>query len=129
MTGERTIPILPCRALDDVIPFYEAFGFEVAYRQARPNPYGVVRRDDLDLHFAAIDGFDPQTSYASAIVLVDDADELHRAFAEGLRAAYGRLPASGIRACCAHGPSAGRWRFSVIDPGGNWLRVYRAGRP
>jgi hypothetical protein len=35
----RTIPILPSRDLDDVLPFYLALGFRQTYRQARPNPY------------------------------------------------------------------------------------------
>lgn len=128
MAGERTIPILPCRALEDVIPFYSALGFELTYRQERPNPYAALRRGDLQLHFATIDGFDPASSYASAIVLVDDADALHRAFAEGLRTAYGKVPVAGIprllRPRAKRGTVSG---FSVVDPGGNWVRVYRSG--
>ena len=34
----RTVPILPCHDLDDVVPFQEALGFRVTYRQAKPNP-------------------------------------------------------------------------------------------
>lgn len=128
MAGERTIPILPCRELDDVLAFYGALGFGVSYRQLRPNPYAVVCREDLHLHFAAIDGFDPATSYASAIVLVPDAGELYRAFADGLRGAYGKLPVAGIprllRPRAKRGTTTG---FSVVDPGGNWIRVYRDG--
>ena len=33
MANEVTIPILPCRQLDDSIPFYEALGFVRTYRQ------------------------------------------------------------------------------------------------
>ena len=96
MAGERTIPILPCRQLDDVLPFYAALGFVVTYRQARPNPYAVVERDDLALHFFGLADFDPEQSMGSAIVLVPDVDALHREFADGLRAAYGKVPLSGI---------------------------------
>lgn len=39
MANETTIPLLPCRSLDDVAPFYQALGFEITYRQERPNPY------------------------------------------------------------------------------------------
>jgi len=42
VASERTISILPCRLLDDVLPVYDALAFEVTYRQARPNPYAVV---------------------------------------------------------------------------------------
>jgi uncharacterized protein HemY len=62
------------------------------------------------------------------IIVVPDADGLYRAFAERLRAAYGRLPSSGIprilRPRKKLGTVAG---FSVVDPGGNWLRIYRRG--
>jgi hypothetical protein len=128
MAGELTIPILPCRLLEDVLPFYEALGFQVTYRQARPNPYAAVRRADIQLHFFALAGFDPAQSYGSAILVVPDAEALYRSFADALRAAYGKLPRSGIprimRPREKLGTVAG---FSVVDPGGNWLRIYRAG--
>lgn len=128
MAGERTYAILPCRTLDEIVPFYEALGFAVAYRQERPNPYLVVRREDLQLHFAAVEGFDPEASYGSVIVVVPDAEALHREFAAGLRAALGAVPAGGIprllRPRRKRGTASG---FSVVDPAGNWLRFYREG--
>jgi hypothetical protein len=128
MAGELTIPILPCRSLDDVLPFYEALGFETTFRQARPNPYAVVRREALVLHFAGIEGFDPERSYGSAIVVVPDAAALYMAFAAGLRAAYGKLPATGIPRILRPRKKLGTiGGFTVVDPGGNWIRVYRAG--
>lgn len=128
MANELTIPILPCRTLDDVLPFYEALGFQITYRQARPNPYAVVRREDMELHFAEIDGFEPAGSYGSVVVVVPDADALYHDFVIGIRAAYGKVPSSGIprmlRPRKKLGTVAG---FSVVDPGGNWLRIYRTG--
>ena len=128
MAGELTIPILPCPDLDEALAFYAALGFRTTYRQARPNPYAVVRREDLELHLAGIAGFDPSESYASAIVIVPDAEQLHREFAEGLKAAYGSVPRSGIprllRPRAKAGTVAG---FTLIDVGGNWLRFYRRG--
>jgi catechol 2,3-dioxygenase-like lactoylglutathione lyase family enzyme len=96
MANEVTIPILPCRDLDVSIAFYEALGFVGTYRQERPNRYAVVSRGDFHVHLFTIDGFDPEQSYASVIVVVPDADELFEAFAAGLRAAYGKLPSAGI---------------------------------
>ena len=121
----RTVPILPCRELDDVVPFYEALGFAVTYRQARPNPHVVLSRGEgLDLHFGGIPGFEPENSYASVIVVVPDTGELYDQFAAGLRSAYGKLPVKGIpritRPRRKQGMSAG---FTVVDPGGNWLRI------
>jgi hypothetical protein len=128
VVDERTIPILPCRSLEDVLSFYEVLGFEVTYRQARPNPYAAVRFEGIELHFCEPAGFDPEESYGSVIIVVADADELYRCFADRLRTAYGGLPTSGIprilRPRKKLGTVAG---FSVVDPGGNWLRVYRSG--
>lgn len=121
---ERTIPILTCRHLDDIVPFYEALGFTVTYRQTRPNPYVCLQRGGIDLHFAGVPEFDPETSLGSVIVLVPDIGVLYDEFAAGLRAAFGKLPVSGLprmtRPRRKQGMTGG---FSVVDPGGNWLRI------
>lgn len=121
---ELTIPILPCRRLDDVVPFYEALGFEVTYRQDRPHPYLCVKRGGIDLHFTGIEAFDPENSLGSVIILVPETGDLYEAFAAGLRDAYGKVPVAGIprmtRPRRKQGTTGG---FAVIDPGGNWLRI------
>ncbi len=127
MAGERTHPILPCPDLDEAISFYEALGFRRTYRQLRPNPYAVVALEDIVLHLAGIDGFDPTTSVGSVIIVVPDATALHTAFATGLRQRYGRLPTAGIPRILRPRRKQGTAGFSVVDVGGNWLRVYRAG--
>lgn len=128
VVGELVIPILPCRDLDESVAFYEVIGFRCTYRQRRPNPYAVVAREDMQLHIAGINGFDPEQSYGSAIVVVPDADAFYAELAERLRGAYGKLPSVGIprilRPRKRHGTVRG---FSIVDPGGNWLRVFRAG--
>jgi hypothetical protein len=128
---ERTIPILPCGPeLDPMVEFYEALGFTVTHRQAHPYAHLAVNRGGLDLHFGGFEGFDPENSTGSAIVVVEDSGQLFNEFAEGLRAAYGRLPIEGIpritRPRRKQGMSGG---FSVVDPGGNWLRVTAASEP
>ena len=126
--SDRMYPILPCRDLGEAIAFYEALGFELTFRQLRPNPYAVVGRGDLQVHLAGIDGFDPEGSYASVIVVVSDPDELYTSFATGLRAAYGRLPVSGIPRLVRPRKRWGTvYGFSVVDVGGNWLRFSRIG--
>jgi hypothetical protein len=128
MASERTIPILPCRRLDDVLPFYRALGFEQTYRQERPNPYLGLRRGAIELHFFGLEAFDPEQSLGSVILLVPDTAALYDAFAAGLRAAYGKLPVAGLpritRPRRKQGTAGG---FSVVDPGGNWLRVSATG--
>ena len=127
MAHEVTIPILPCRDLDESIPFYEALGFERTYRQRRPNPYAVVTREDIHIHLFGIEDFDPEQSYGSVIVAVPDPDALYQAFAVGLRA-YGKLPSVGIPRILRPRTKQGTVRgFSVVDPGGNWLRISKLG--
>jgi len=96
VSDERMYPILPCPDIDEAIAFYAALGFTRTYRQVRPNPSAVVARDDMHIHLAGIDGFDPEQSYASVIITVPDPDALYASFAEGLRAAFGKVPIAGI---------------------------------
>jgi catechol 2,3-dioxygenase-like lactoylglutathione lyase family enzyme len=120
----RTVPILPCADLDDSIAFYEALGFERTYRQRRPNPHAVVELGEIGIHLFELENFDPEGSYGSVIIVVSDPDGLYAGFAAGLRARFGKLPSSGIprimRPRKKHGTVRG---FSVVDPGGNWLRI------
>lgn len=125
---ERTVPLLPCREIEDIAPFYAALGFTQTYRQVRPNPYLCLQRGAIDLHFFGVEGFDPENSMGRILWLVDDTGALFDALAAGLREAYGRLPLAGIpritRPRRRQGTSAG---FTVVDPGGNWLRIGRSG--
>ncbi|WP_447007391.1 hypothetical protein ACRAKI_13380 [Saccharothrix isguenensis] len=126
------IPLLPCASIDDVEAFYSALGFERTYRQTKPNPYLGMRREAVELHFSGIPAFDPADSYGSCVVLVPDTGVLHSAFAEGLRAAYGKVPLAGIPRMTRPRPRKnvdGLAGFTVIDPGGNWIRIFPAPGP
>src|SRR5688572_31941449 len=128
MAGERTYPILPCRELDEALAFYEALGFTRTYRQLRPNPYAVVVRDELQIHLFGMPEFDPEQSYGSVIIVVPDPDQLYHSFADGLRKAYGKLPVAGIPRIIRPRKRFGTvYGFSVVDVGGNWLRVSKIG--
>jgi catechol 2,3-dioxygenase-like lactoylglutathione lyase family enzyme len=128
VANEVTIPILPCRDLDEAITFYEALGFERTFRQARPNPYAVVALEDIQIHLFGLDDFDPQQSTGNVIVAVPDPDGLYEDFAAGLRAAYGKLPSAGIPSVLRPRKKFGTVRgFSVVDPGGNWSRFSENG--
>ncbi|WP_114560046.1 VOC family protein [Desertihabitans aurantiacus] len=130
MADEVVVPILPCRSLDDVLGFYTALGFETTYRQDRPYPCAGVRRGGIDLQFFALDTFEPEQSLGSVIIQVSDTGVFFDELAAGLRAAYGRLPVTGIpritRPRRHQGTAAG---FSVVDPGGNWLRISGRSQP
>jgi catechol 2,3-dioxygenase-like lactoylglutathione lyase family enzyme len=124
MANERTYPCLPCADLDPAIAFYEALGFAKTYRQLKPNPYAVLQRDDFQVHLFGIGGFDPEQSYGTTIVSVPDPDALYQTFAAGLRARYGKLPVKGIPRITRPRKRFGTvYGFSVVDLGGNWLRV------
>ena len=121
---ERTIPILPTRSIDDTLACYRALGFEVTYRQERPNTYAVVVRGGIELQFFVLKDLDPANSYSTCYVLVSDVDALYRAFTEGLRAAFGRVPSRGIpRIGALRDMAYGVRQFVAVDPGGNSIRV------
>lgn len=128
MANERTYPILPCKEIDESIAFYESLGFRKTYRQTRPNPSAVVALEEIQIHIFGIDGFDPAQSYGSVIIAVPDPDSLYHDFAAGLRKAYGKLPVTGIPRILRPRKKYGTVRgFTVVDPGGNWLRIYKLG--
>ena len=129
MANEITVPLLPCRDIDEIVEFYGILGFTQTYYQTLPNPCVGLKREDINLQFFGMPEFKPEDSYGSCLVIVRDTWELYRAFGEGMRAAHGKLLVSGI-------PRMTRPRkrknadnhsgFSVIDPGGNWIRIMAA---
>ena len=128
MANERMYPCLPCRDIDEAISFYEALGFTRTYRQTRPNPYAVVALEDMHVHLFGMEGFNPADSYGSVIITVPDPDSLYNAFAARLRETFGKLPVSGIPRILRPRKKYGTvYGFSVVDPGGNWLRISRLG--
>lgn len=128
MANERTYPCLPCRDIDEAIAFYESIGFKKTYRQVRPNPFATVALEDIQIHLFGMDGFNPEDSYGTTIIVVPDPDSLYHAFAAGLRKVHGKLPVAGIPRITRPRKKYGTVRgFSVVDPGGNWLRIYKLG--
>lgn len=129
MANEITIPILPTLSIDETLAFYVALGFEVTYRQARPNTYACVKFEDIELHFFTMKGYEPKNSYSTCYVGVPDLAGLHRAFCDGLRSHFGRLPIAGIpRISKLNNSNSDRQlRFNVVDPGGNWIRFGQFG--
>ncbi len=128
MANERTYPCLPCRDLDEAIAFYAALGFTRTYRQLKPNPYAVVALEEIQIHLFGMENFIPADSYGNVIVVVPDPDALYQAFAAGLRTAYGKLPIAGIPRLLRPRKKYGTvYGFSVVDVGGNWLRISKMG--
>lgn len=127
MANELTIPLLPCPSIDEIASFYEMLGFEITYRQTRPNPYVALRREDINLHFFGMDNYDPAQSYSTCLVIVQDTGPLFEAFAAGMRAVHGKVLISGIPRMTRPRLRNDRYTgFSVVDPGGNWIRINKA---
>jgi catechol 2,3-dioxygenase-like lactoylglutathione lyase family enzyme len=120
------VPVLPCRALDDVLGFYEALGFEVTSRQERPNPYAATRWNCVDVHFYGDSDHAPDRG-AICLLLVDEVEELHERFRRSLRASLGRVPTSGLPRITRMRP--GQTRFTVVDPAGNSVLFITHGEP
>jgi catechol 2,3-dioxygenase-like lactoylglutathione lyase family enzyme len=122
--AETTIPILPCSSIEENLAFYRALGFAVTFQQQRPNPYAVVERGGITLHFFSMKAYDPGQSYSTCYISTTDVDALYHAFRSGLRAAFGKLPTSGLpRIGPLQDTSYGVRQFLVTDPGGTTLRI------
>ncbi|MFD9890311.1 hypothetical protein ACFWY9_13285 [Amycolatopsis sp. NPDC059027] len=129
MAHEMTVPLLPCRSIDEIAEFYEMLGFTQTYYQARPYTCVSLKREDIQLQFFGMPGFNPEDSYGSCLVIVPDTGELFRAFADGMRAVHGKLLVSGIPRMTRprKRKNAGNLSgFTVVDPGGNWIRIFAA---
>jgi hypothetical protein len=88
----------------------------------------VVALEDIQIHLFGMEGFNPADSYGSVIIAVPDPDSLYHTFAANLREAYGKLPVAGIPRILRPRKRYGTVRgFTVIDPGGNWLRISKLG--
>ncbi len=127
MANEITVPLLPCRSIDEIVEFYAMLGFTQTYYQKQPYPCVGLKREDLNLQFFGMPEFKADESYGSCLVIVEDTEEIYRAFASGMRAAHGKVLVSGIPRMTRprnRKNADNRAGFSVIDPGGNWIRFF-----
>lgn len=124
MSNERTYSCLPCADIDEAVTFYQALGFNRTYYQVRPNPYAVVQFEDIHIHLFGMENFNPETSYGNVIIVVPDPDALYQTFSQGLKSAYKKIPRTGIPRILRPRKKLGTvYGFSVVDVGGNWLRI------
>ena len=123
MTTETTIPILPCRKIDEVLDFYVALGFEITYRQERPNSYACIKRGGIDVHFFSMKEYEPENSYSTCLAVVPDVEALYQTFRAAIRAKYSKYLVHGIpRLLNLYDREDGSRGFNMVDPGGNWIR-------
>ena len=112
------IPVLPAKSLDETIAFYARLGFAVGHRQDEPEPYAILGRGMVELHFFGFPDLRPEGSYAGCYLRVTDVDKFHRDWG-----AVG-LPAAGIpRLGAVRDEPWGMREFALVDPNGNLVRV------
>lgn len=124
---ETIIPVLPCLSLPETLAFYQALGFSVTHEQTEPYVYGAVQRGAIDLHFTGARGFAKRPPSEMCLVMVPDIEPYHRAFADGLRRKYGRVPTAGTPRITRYRP--GKTRFHLFDPTGNVLLFINTNEP
>jgi len=117
--NETVIPLLPCNALAETLEFYRTLGFSVTHEQTEPYLYGAVRRGNVELHFASLRVYGSKNAFGASLVFVPAVAEVHRTFADALRAKYGKIPTAGNPRITRLQP--GHTRFKVFDPTGNVL--------
>ena len=127
MANERTYPCLPCADIDESLAFYAASGSPTRIA----DPTQPLRRRRA--------GGDPDPSVRHGRLqpggLVWQRNRGGAGSRQSLSGlccwttnAYGKLPVAGIPRITRPRKKYGTVRgFSVVDPGGNWVRVYRLG--
>lgn len=119
----KTIPVFPCRSIDEQVEFYQALGFELTYRQAKPNVYACVRHRISELHFFVLKQLEPSASYSMCYVSVPDVDDVYRDFRERLKQTYGKIPVKGFPRITKLNDLVEDRRFNLVDPAGNYLMI------
>lgn len=119
----KTIPILPCQSIREQVAFYESMGFETVKLYTRPNPYGVLRLNELEIHFYGSKKTIPSENPQMCYLRVDDVDKLYEKFTSGLKKNIGRIPRSGIPRISKLKDLAEDRRFIITDLGGNTIFV------
>ena len=122
--------MLPCADIEPIADLFVALGFTVTYRQTRPNPYLALEGHGFPLHYYGMKGHRAEDSHSTCGVVVADTEPLFQAFAAGLTAHCGKLPLTGLPRITRPRPrknAGGLSGFSLIDPAGNWIRIFRGG--
>lgn len=110
---ERLTPLFWSKSPEDTREFYQALGFEISYWQDTPYLYIALKRGAIELHFVK------GRQKAMCLVHVPKVHDYHRAFADGLRAHYGRIPTADYPRITRL--RAEQTRFVLFDPNGNEL--------
>lgn len=118
-----TIPVFPCKAIDEQLDFYKALGFEVTYQQSKPNLYACVRHSFTELHFFVLKSLNPAEPYSMCYISVPNVDELYQQLIDSLKKTYGKTPTKGLPRISKVNNLTEDRRFNIVDPAGNRLMI------
>ena len=89
----------------------------IIFHQKNPYQYAVIKRGEYELHFRRVKGLEPANSNSFSLIMVSNAGLVHQDFAQKLKTAFGKSPASGLPRISRMKPQ--QTRFTVTDPSGN----------
>lgn len=120
-TTARTVPVMACRDVNELVDFYEALGFRTTYRQDKPYVYVAVEGRGFGLHFSRVPaGADTENEdVGCCLVIVDDVAAVHADLSATMRAAFGKVLVTGRPRITRYRPGASR--FTPVDPSANSL--------
>lgn len=129
LENETTVPMLPCVSVDDTLTFYQALGFKVTWKQAKPYVYIALKWSGFELHFRKPPkGMDPSEEDGGAcLIMVDAVAPYHAAFTQAMRQTYGKVLATGRPRITRY--RSGASRFTLIDPSGNSIIFIQRDEP
>jgi catechol 2,3-dioxygenase-like lactoylglutathione lyase family enzyme len=109
----RATPILPARDVERSAAFYrDQLSFAIVHTEER---YGIVERDDIQLHLRGPSGIEPSRSDAMIRVEVEDLPALYRHCA-GADLVHPNAP--------LHDEPWGTREFAILDRDGNLVTFF-----
>lgn len=119
----KTIPIFPCKSLEEVVVFYEALGFDVTYIQSVPYGYAAVKHRIGEVNFTRQKNYEKEKSINGAYILVEDVESVYSEFISNLKKVYGKVFRSGEPRITKVSTNKEDIRFNLVDPAGNYLII------
>lgn len=121
----RTVPIFPCRSLEEVMIFYEAIGFKVTYLQTAPYGYLALKHDIAEISFYRAKKYDKnnQMYQVQVYIFVDDVEAVYEEFITNFKNTYGKLYRTGLPRISQLNTTKEDRRFTLADPAGSVITI------
>lgn len=121
----RTVPIFPCRSIEEVMTFYEAIGFKVTYLQTAPYGYLALKHDIAEISFYRRKKYDhkDQMYQVQVFIFVDNVEAVYEEFITNFKDAYGKLYRTGLPRISQLNTTKEDRRFTLADPVGSVITI------